>query len=78
MRCLLSPAVLATWAQFSQGHFAGVSAWTAGKAPLGPAQQQRSLYFLAPCGSLLKPFYIGTLSWSASVHCPLRYGIVWK
>lgn len=28
MRCSLSSAVLAVWAQFSQGHVAGVSVWT--------------------------------------------------
>lgn len=28
VRCSLSPAVLAVWAQFSQGRFASVCAWT--------------------------------------------------
>lgn len=47
-------------------------------APPDPGQQQRSLYYQAPCSSLPKPSCTSTLPGTASVHHPWRYGTVWK
>lgn len=79
VRCSFPPAVLAAWAQFSQGHFAGVSAWTdCWEGSTWPWAAAEEFIFSGSLCLSAEAFYIGTLSRTASVHCPRRYETVWK